>query len=81
MMKCERHGDCMRKRGKHPQFMAEFGALEPAAWLDVWRDIPDGGEPGWKHTTCRVPQQQVRERMAEADRVAVYQAIIDDMDH
>ena len=75
MLLCPRHNPCMRKRRLGPRTTKEFGAIEPLAFLDAWKDVPDNdADPNWVHNTCDVPADAVRAKMADPETVAVYKS-------
>ena len=76
MLKCDRHENCMRKRRAGKMNTRVYGAVEPLAFLDSWRDVPDSAEPGWVHNTCEVPAEGVFERMADPAKVAAHSATL-----
>ena len=70
----------MRKRRVGVLTTKAFGAIEPLAFLDAWKDLPDSSAPNWSHVLTDVPQALVEAKMADPANVAVYRTTMADWD-
>ena len=76
MMTCPRHHPCMKKRRVGKLTTRAFGSIEPMAFLDAWKDLPDSDAADWAHNVADVPQALVEAKMAVPENVAAYREMM-----